>query len=564
MPESQAAREALRTFLMPNAVAVIGASRDPGTIGAEILRDLVSTGFAGPVYPVNPRATAINSIRAYPSISEVPGAVDLAVIVVPAPIVVRVARECAAKGVRALVVISAGFAETGAEGAARQRELVEVCRASRMRLIGPNCMGIMNTDPEVRLNGSFAPEFPLHGRVGFLSQSGALGLAVVLLLGLLGAAERSRHRRNLAQVPLRISVNGSRGKSTVTRLLAGALAGGGYRPLAKTTGTEPRLVHGWSGEEHPVHRRPEGPNIGEHRMVMREAVRLGVDSVVVECMAVNPEYQATFHDDLLGADVLVITNVLDDHLDVMGPTAVDVADVFADAIPVQGRVVIAPGPHTERFCVAAERRGAKVLLADPAGVDASVLRSFDHLVFAEHVALALALTDHLGIARRRALEGMREAPADPFATRMLPVGDRDAPAVFVNAFPANDPVSTLAIWDHVLASGHPDEKLVVVMNCRDDRMERSRQFADEVLPALPIDTLVVVGDATQPVVRAVERGAIPHREFRDASGQAPHEAVAALDDELRDRVVLAVGNLHGAGTGVVRAFEERVVQGGAL
>jgi gamma-polyglutamate synthase len=391
----------------------------------------------------------------------------------------------------------------------------------------------------------------------------AAGLVVVLLLGLLGAVERSRHRRNLAQVPLRISVNGSRGKSTVTRLLAGALAGGGYRPLAKTTGTEPRLIHAWSGEEHPVHRRPEGPNIGEQRRVMDEAVRLGVDSVVVECMAVNPEYQETFHDVLLAAGVLVITNVLDDHLDVMGPTAADVADVFADAIPAEGTVVLAPGPHVERFCAVAERRGAKVLLADPGAVDASVLRSFDHLVFDEHVALALALTDHLGIPRRRALEGMREAPADPFATRLLPFGDRDAPGLFVNAFPANDPSSTLAIWDHVRASDHPDEKLVVIMNCRDDRMERSRQFAEEVLPELPIDTLVVVGEATQPVVRAVERGAVPHREFRDATGAPPHTAVAALDDELHDRVVLGVGNLHGAGTGVVEAFEERVVSEGA-
>ncbi|HUG05873.1 MAG TPA: acetate--CoA ligase family protein [Candidatus Limnocylindria bacterium] len=179
MREAGMAPGPLLSFLTPNAVAVIGASRDPGTIGAEILRDLVSTGFAGPVYPVNPRATALNSIRAYPSIRDVPGPVDLAVIVVPAPLVIQVARECAEKGVRALVVISAGFAETGAEGAARQSALLEACRSSGMRLIGPNCMGIMNTDPAVRLNATFAPRFPPEGRIGFLSQSGALGLAVI-------------------------------------------------------------------------------------------------------------------------------------------------------------------------------------------------------------------------------------------------------------------------------------------------------------------------------------------------------------------------------------------------
>jgi acetyl coenzyme A synthetase (ADP forming)-like protein len=177
--EAGTAREALRTFLEPCAVAVIGASRDAGTIGAEILRDLVATGFTGPVYPINPHARSVGSIAAYPSIRDVPGPVDLAVVVVPASVVVPVARECAVKGVRALVVISAGFAETGPDGAARQRELVEVCRASGMRLIGPNCMGIMNTDPAVRLNATFAPRFPPEGRIGFLSQSGALGLAVI-------------------------------------------------------------------------------------------------------------------------------------------------------------------------------------------------------------------------------------------------------------------------------------------------------------------------------------------------------------------------------------------------
>src|SRR3990172_5914066 len=177
--EAVAAQAALRRFLYPNAVAVVGASRERGTIGAEILHGLVQTGFTGPVYPVNPKARAVGSIPAYASVRDIPAEVDLAVVVVPAPLVVPVAREGAAKGGRALVVISAGFAEGGAGGAAREAELLEVCRSAGMRLIGPNCMGIMNTDPAVRLNATFAPRFPPEGRIGFLSQSGALGLAVI-------------------------------------------------------------------------------------------------------------------------------------------------------------------------------------------------------------------------------------------------------------------------------------------------------------------------------------------------------------------------------------------------
>jgi acetyl coenzyme A synthetase (ADP forming)-like protein len=184
--DSIASVNALKLFFEPRAVAVIGASRQRGTIGGEILHNLLSFGFKGPVYPVNPAAEAIENIPAYASIEEIPGPVDLAVIVVPAVKVVEVASACARKGVKALVVISAGFSETGKEGKARQAELMAVCRGAGMRLIGPNCMGIANTNPAVSLDATFAPEIPPRGRVGFSSQSGALGLAIMEFAGSLG------------------------------------------------------------------------------------------------------------------------------------------------------------------------------------------------------------------------------------------------------------------------------------------------------------------------------------------------------------------------------------------
>src|SRR5687768_1486821 len=177
--ESVAAVNALKLFFEPRGVAVIGASRQRGTIGGEILHNLLSFGFKGPVYPVNPSATVIQNVPSFSSVEDVPGPVDLAVIVVPAAAVVEVAAACGRKGVKALVVISAGFSETGAEGKARQAELVAVCRGAGMRLIGPNCMGIANTNPGVLLDATFAPGFPPRGRVGFSSQSGALGLAIM-------------------------------------------------------------------------------------------------------------------------------------------------------------------------------------------------------------------------------------------------------------------------------------------------------------------------------------------------------------------------------------------------
>lgn len=177
--EQMAAVAALRSFLTPRAVAVIGASRERGTIGGEIFGNLLARGFNGPVYPVNPKAEVVQSVVAYPSISEVPGPVDVAVITVPAESVLEVAEACADKGVKALVVISAGFSDAGERGEAHERELLALCRRTGMRLIGPNCMGIVNTHPQVRLDATFAPAFPDHGHAGFLAQGGALGLAVL-------------------------------------------------------------------------------------------------------------------------------------------------------------------------------------------------------------------------------------------------------------------------------------------------------------------------------------------------------------------------------------------------
>jgi acetyl coenzyme A synthetase (ADP forming)-like protein len=182
--ERIAAVAAVRNFLEPRSVALIGASRRRGTIGGEMLNNLLNAGFTGPIYPVNPSADMIQSVQAYRTIGDVPGEVDLAVVAVPAELVVGVARECAAMGVRTLLVVSSGFAETGPEGAARQRELLEVCRDAGIRVVGPNCLGVLNTNPEVGLNATFAPPGVAAGGVGFMSQSGGLGIALI------GAASR--------------------------------------------------------------------------------------------------------------------------------------------------------------------------------------------------------------------------------------------------------------------------------------------------------------------------------------------------------------------------------------
>ena len=169
----------LRSILHPRSIAVIGASRKPGAIGQLIFQSIMQNGFSGVVYPVNPNADVIMSVKAYPSVLDVPGEVDLAIIVVPAKLVAKVTDECGRKGVRAIVVISDGFKERGAEGASRERELRDIALGYGMRLVGPNCMGVINTDPKVSLNATFSRLYPSRGNVAFLSQSGAMGLVIL-------------------------------------------------------------------------------------------------------------------------------------------------------------------------------------------------------------------------------------------------------------------------------------------------------------------------------------------------------------------------------------------------
>jgi acetyl coenzyme A synthetase (ADP forming)-like protein len=173
-------------LLAPSSVAVVGASRASGTIGHALLRNLLEGDFTGPVYPINPNATSVAGVRAYARVSDVPDHVDLAVVAVPAQHVLEVARDCVAKQVEGLVIISAGFAELGAGPAATERELVELARGSGMRVIGPNCMGIVNTHNDVRLNATFAPFAPTPGRVAFASQSGGLGIELLAQAGQVG------------------------------------------------------------------------------------------------------------------------------------------------------------------------------------------------------------------------------------------------------------------------------------------------------------------------------------------------------------------------------------------
>jgi acyl-CoA synthetase (NDP forming)/GNAT superfamily N-acetyltransferase len=177
--ERVAGHRSLVPLLAPRSVAVIGAGRKPGGIGHEVLRSIVEHGFTGTIRPVNAHATEVAGIPAYPTVAAIPELVDLAVVAVPATAVRRVVADCAAAGVRAMVILTSGFGETDAAGRTEQSELVRIARRNGMRLVGPNCLGVLNTDPQVRLAATFAADVPPPGGLAVASQSGAVGIAVL-------------------------------------------------------------------------------------------------------------------------------------------------------------------------------------------------------------------------------------------------------------------------------------------------------------------------------------------------------------------------------------------------
>ncbi|WP_331272273.1 bifunctional acetate--CoA ligase family protein/GNAT family N-acetyltransferase [Motilibacter aurantiacus] len=203
--EHRAEARSIERLLRPTGVAVIGASRAYRTVGRTVLRNLEAAGYSGEVYVVNPGADEVAGHQAYPSVVDVPGQVDLAIVAVPAEAVNRVVLDCAAKGVVGLIVLSVGFAEKDTEeGRERQRELVRLARANGMRVIGPGSFGVVNTDPLVRLNASLAPVPPSTGRIGMFSQSGALGVAI-----LDGAAARGLGMSTFVSAGNRADVSGN-------------------------------------------------------------------------------------------------------------------------------------------------------------------------------------------------------------------------------------------------------------------------------------------------------------------------------------------------------------------
>jgi poly-gamma-glutamate synthase PgsB/CapB len=386
----------------------------------------------------------------------------------------------------------------------------------------------------------------------------------VLVVGLVayGVWESRSHAAMLSRIPTRVHVNGTRGKSSVTRLIAGGLRGGGVRTFAKTTGTTARMIRP-DGSEVDVFRVGR-PNVIEQTRIVRRAVEADAQALVVECMAVSPELQPLSELRLIRSTVGVITNCRADHLDVMGPTTDDVARALAQTCPARGHLFTAERERAWILEAVARDRGTTLNVVDPAQVTPDELAGFSYIEHAENLALALAVCAHLGVSRAAALAGMRAATPDPGVLRRFVVRAGDRTVEFVNAFAANDPDSTLLIWER-LGLGSPSAGLqrIVLANCRPDRIQRSGQIAQLIATRLQADYVVLCGEDTDLVAFHAVKAGLPRERISNLGGRGAEAVYEHVLDLVKENgIVVGIGNIVGLGEDIVLHFSNRSVQRG--
>lgn len=385
-------------------------------------------------------------------------------------------------------------------------------------------------------------------------------LIVILISSLLGFGllEYALHLHNIKSIPVRIHVNGTRGKSSITRLIAAGLRAGGIRAVGKATGTLPRFID-TEGNELSIFRISKA-NIREQLSVIAKAAKLQAQAIVIECMAVQPRLQYVTEKLMVRSTVGIITNARHDHLDVMGPTVYDVAEALSTTVPGNG--ILFTAEH-DPVCMAIfqkrcrERKTRMVEVKDE-GVSDEDMKGFSYLEHRENVAVALAVCSHLGVDKMKALSGMYQTKPDPGVLRISSVQRDGKEIVFINAMAANDPDSTLSIWQRVLGLKDRSEgqKIIVLVNARLDRMQRSEQLAEMMAKSLPASYYILVGSSTFVIKQKAWRMGLRPDKIIDMGGNSLSQVVEKLW-QLTDNssMVFAIGNIATIGLELSRYFQ---------
>ncbi len=381
--------------------------------------------------------------------------------------------------------------------------------------------------------------------------------ALTILLIVYLIIEISRHKKRLHKIKYRIHVNGTRGKSSVSRLIAAGLRGGGLTTVCKTTGTMARFI-GPDGDEEPIVRLGR-TNVIEQLKIVKKAMAYKPEALVIECMAVQPLLQSLCELKLVQSTHGVLVNAKADHLDVMGPTEYDVALALAGTMTIKGKFFTPEKKYLSIFQMAAKDRGSQLICVDDADEQAisdDEINRFSYLEYKSNVALALKVCESVGASRSEALEGMWRAKPDPGALMILQKSYKGRTITLANGFAANDPESTSLLWQKVLERVAPSGALFALVNTREDRGDRSRQMAEVVHTWQAPNNFLLIGTGTDVFLKHVDPSIKALcLDYPEITLEPLLETIISLTDE-KEILLIGVCNIANIGFALLHYFFE--------
>lgn len=380
---------------------------------------------------------------------------------------------------------------------------------------------------------------------------------ILILAGIIvgyGIVEYRGHQRRVRRIPIRIHVNGSRGKSSVTRLIAAGLRAGGIRTYGKTTGTSPRVIDP-HGLEIPI-QRIRGASIGEQVKIFRYFDRKKPQAVVIECMAIQPAYQWLSEQQMLHSTIGVITNVRPDHIREMGPGMKQIGKSLSNSLPKNGVAYTSEQKILPKMQEVAEVRNTDLAAVPDDWVTDEEMKHFNYVEHPENVTLSLEVCKQCGVDRDVALAGMYKVHPDPGAMKLVKVRVENKNFTFINGFAANDPDSTLLIWNQLENQRADADISIILLNSRIDRFPRTIQLVDMIAREITVDCLMIVGGRTAKAKRHAIHEGIAKEKVIDL-GEATPEQVFNKCMEIGEQqtLIFGIGNMGGGGGEIVEYFK---------
>lgn len=370
-------------------------------------------------------------------------------------------------------------------------------------------------------------------------------ICIIFILVVFGVFESRIHKISLNKIPIRIHVNGTRGKSSVVRLIAAGLRQGGLKTFAKTTGTIPRIIND-KGKDLELHRL-RSATIGEQIRLIRFFGKKNPDALVIECMAVNPQYQWISERKIVKSTLSVITNVRRDHVDEMGDTIRDIAYSLSNTIPFNSKIFTSEQLSLKFLKKIALKRNSKIIKSSDSSVESSYMTKMPYLEHKENVELALSVCMEAGVKREKALAGMLKTIPDPGALLIWNLKNKNK---FISAFAANDPDSTFRVWK--LIKLEEKNKTCFFLNSRNDRRYRTIQLIDLVLNKIKPDLFIIRADNVD-LELSKNNNKIEIKKFPMKSNQ---NDVINYIVELNQFTIVGIGNIVGWGDEFINQLKE--------